>query len=207
MDARWTNGIVSESRIFNNIYTSFGGVDFVGGAVLTLSDSEPCSAARNWTAFTPSPGTSWSHIKLDPSWLDVLKPVAPETVPGSNPQNLSTLEILISESILGSTLDQTVYIRTPQNVANGKQNPFNKTVYLETVIASVIADGLSRHGSAQLFDTSDPFANWTLANYKLSANTDRLLHGGLALQKPVSYKPYWFSFLHSRYEALTTEYM
>ena len=186
IDARWADAFVSESQIFNDFYTSFGGVDFVGGALSTLADSS-CSASRNWSAFTSSPENPWTHIHLDPSWLHVLTPTAPETVSGSNSPNLTTLETLISESILGSVQYQNISPRTPQNLERENDYSLNKTTYLETIIAVLVADGLSRHGSAHLFDTSNSFANWTLTNYDPVVDiNNQLVKGGHALKKPVS---------------------
>ncbi|KAI4265808.1 MAG: hypothetical protein LQ337_008938, partial [Flavoplaca oasis] len=62
----------------------------------------------------------------------------------------------------------------------------NRTTFLESIIASVFADGLSRTGSHKVYaDTSLPPEHWSLWSYNLADKyNSTLLEGGRALKPP-----------------------
>ncbi|MCJ1353161.1 MAG: hypothetical protein MMC33_003146 [Icmadophila ericetorum] len=52
-------------------------------------------------------------------------------------------------------------------------------------LSALFADGLSREGSARVFNTNGPLSSWTIKDYNKTADfTDQLLKGGNPLEKP-----------------------
>ena len=184
IDARWANGSVSQSLVFNDISQEFdGGPDFVGGA-LSMPANNACTDTYGWSTFTPGPTNSWSQIKLDQSWLQVLTPVSPDSAVNSAFPNTTTLEYLLSEILTtNSTGDQ---IASRMQIFNGQGvAPVNRTVFLEMVVSAIITDGLSRQGCASIFQNAASFSNLTLVKYEAASNfDDQIVRGGHALQKP-----------------------
>ncbi|KAL8856081.1 MAG: hypothetical protein Q9178_007276 [Gyalolechia marmorata] len=125
-------------------------------------------------------------ISVEESWLDVLTPVVNATGPTGDVV-VSTIESIIWQAGLERNAPLT-------NVASATMawntNTFpgggTQTTFLESIIASVFADGLSRTGSHKAYaDTSLPPEQWSLWSYNLADNYySTLLEGGRALQPP-----------------------
>ena len=168
IDARWTNGTI---RCQANGHCS-------GPSITTLGPAD------GNTDFRPVNDSSWSHIYLQQSWLDVLTPYKQVETTQQRPWNATTLEKILAGSDLISGLSDR--LRSQTEVWNELiPGGLNRTITLEWVLSALIANGLSREGSARAFDTTAPISSWTVSNYNKTADFgDQLLNGGHPLQRP-----------------------
>ena len=125
-------------------------------------------------------------ISVEESWLDVLTPVVNATGLTGDVV-VSTIESIIWQAGLERNAPLTdVASATMAWNTNIFPGGGTQTTLLESIIASVFADGLSRTGSHKAYaDTGLPREKWSLWSYNLADNYySTLLEGGRALQPP-----------------------
>ncbi|KAI4141973.1 MAG: hypothetical protein L6R39_005127, partial [Caloplaca ligustica] len=126
-------------------------------------------------------------ISVEDSWLNVLTPVLNTSGPTGDVV-VSSIESIIWQAGLEPDAPLTdVTSATMAWNTNTFPGGGNQTTFLESLIASVFADGLSRTGSDKAYaDTSLPPENWSLWSYNSSATdyNSTLLEGGRALKLP-----------------------
>ncbi|KAL8737716.1 MAG: hypothetical protein Q9181_001401 [Wetmoreana brouardii] len=131
------------------------------------------------------PGPSYS-VNVSDSWLKALNPKTPQSGPGYASWKPSTIESIITASGVGDGLSSLT--GATETIAwNGEKfaDGGNRTTMLEILIASQIADGLSRFGSHRAFNTTGPASSWPLWNYERATGFEKkLLQGRRALVKP-----------------------
>ncbi|KAL8840142.1 MAG: hypothetical protein Q9176_003990, partial [Flavoplaca citrina] len=125
-------------------------------------------------------------ISVEDSWLDVLTPVLNVTGPTGDVV-VSTIESIIWQAGLerDAPLTDVASATTAWNTDTFPGGG-TRTNFLESIIASVFADGLSRTGSHKAYtDTSLPPEHWSLWSYNLADKyNSTLLEGGRALKPP-----------------------
>ncbi|KAL8649587.1 MAG: hypothetical protein Q9226_005519 [Calogaya cf. arnoldii] len=125
-------------------------------------------------------------ISVEESWLDVLTPVLNATGPNGDVV-VSTIESIIWQAGLERNAPLTdVASATMAWNTNTFPGGGTQTTFLESIIASVFADGLSRTGSHKAYaDTSLPPEHWSLWSYnRADKYYSTLLEGGRALKPP-----------------------
>lgn len=137
----------------------------------------------SWVQTSSSPTNG--RVALNDTWLNLLTPSALVTIPEDSGWVPSTIESIIDASALGGGLsDQDGLSMTESWVKDG-QSGISRTVLLESVISSVIVDGLSRSGLDRIFNTDGPESEWSLAAFDpVSDFATRILSGQTALQEP-----------------------
>ena len=108
---------------------------------------------------------------MEESWLDVLAPLLNATGPTGDVV-VSTIESIVwqagleQNTPLADILSATIAWNTNTFPGGGTQ-----TNFLESIIASVFADGISRKGSHKAYaDTGLPPEHWSLWSYNLADN-------------------------------------
>ena len=173
VDARWTTGTVASRDPGDNYVPS----SFFGNPTDLMSSDD------HFSEFRPQNDSSWVRIELQPSWLDILTPQIQIDVPGQV-WNATTLESIISSAELTSDLSSGALSQT--EVWNEERpGGLNRTITLEWILSALLADGLSREGSARVFNTDGPLSSWTILDYNKTTDfSDQLLKGGIPLEKP-----------------------
>jgi len=168
IDARWTNGTLGCQ---------------VKGACSETSITNLGHSDGN-TDFRPVDDSSWSRIHLQKSWLDILTTYTQEKIPKQQNWNATTLESLLAGSRL--VVDLLDPVRSQTDVWNEMiPGGLNRTITLEWILAALITDGLSREGSARIFNTTGPLSSWTILDYNKTGDfSNQLLFGGNPLQPP-----------------------
>ena len=179
IDARWANATLSTTGNLAN-------PDSVGDVCeASKSKMGPWADWPRYSEFRPTNDSAWSNIQLLSSWLDILTPyVEVNDIPGKQPWHAKTLERLLYDALTTNGLLQS---RLPQTeIWNSRDlGSLNRTVTLEWVLATVIADGLSREGSARVLNTTGAPGLWTILDYKKSKNfAKHLLNGEKTLDEP-----------------------
>ena len=148
-----------------------------GGTTFQVSEGV-CAANPNHSA-----GTS---LIMDNNWLKRLAPPVPDPENDFNMWKPSTLEDIASAAGIITGLPQSSLEAQLKQWNTENPGSTNRTTFLEYLIGTVIADGLSRSGSSRLYNTDSPDPQgWTLASLQWSPNHRyNLLRGGDAVQKP-----------------------
>ncbi|MCJ1389676.1 hypothetical protein MMC18_002533 [Xylographa bjoerkii] len=177
VDARWADATLSST---GSTGTS------CQASVTDLARGYDISDWPKYSEFRPTNGSSWSPIQLQQSWLDVLTPyVEVNDVSGGQPWRATTLESLLygtvaTNDLFHSSLSQTA-VWNKMDLGS-----LNRTISLEWVLATVVADGLSREGSARVLDTTGELSSWTILDYNKTTDfQSQLLCGGMPLEQPV----------------------
>ncbi|MCJ1324857.1 hypothetical protein MMC10_001519 [Thelotrema lepadinum] len=169
VSAAWHNGTVtSDTSLNNGIWMNHIGPETSG----SQQDS-------------PDASVSNQPVTLDKSWLDLLMPPTFEVSTNSGPWVPNTLEsILLDTGFLNimdeyKTRPQRIFLngtceitRTNASVTNNSMTDTDiwnddscgkgtKYDLLETIIASMVADGLSRYGSERAFNIQPDLRDWT----------------------------------------------
>ena len=171
IDARWVNGIT--------------GTDVSANSYATVTDRTYSPDARcQYSTFRPINSDFWTRISMDTDWLQGLAPSAPMEFQKDPTRNTSTLESILMDMGFAADLDQRQLTQT--EVWNTMiPGGFNRTVSLEWTLANLIADGLSRVGSARVLNTTGPIASWVPLHYDKSNDySEQILAGGNPLIKP-----------------------
>ncbi|KAL6713894.1 hypothetical protein ACLMJK_008388 [Lecanora helva] len=185
IDARWANATLSTKGSMRNPGTASS---LVSVSEASLTDLAP-GQTSDWpmySDFRPVNNASWSPIQLQQSWLDVLTPsIEIDDIPGGQSRQVNTLESLLRgaiaiDGLLHPNLSQTTVWNS---VTSGS---LNRTITLEWTLATVVADGLSREGSARVLNTTGDPMSWTILDYNKTADFSKQLLGGASpLEEPV----------------------
>ncbi|KAL9121068.1 MAG: hypothetical protein Q9187_002373 [Circinaria calcarea] len=137
-----------------------------------------------WAASTNN--TAGKSLILDNEWLKKLAPPVPDSGNDFNMEQPSTLEDIASAAGIITGLPQSSAQAQLEQWNTENPGSTNRTTFLEYLIGTVIADGLSRSGSSRLYNTDSPDPqSWTLASLQWDSNHRySLLRGGNAVQKP-----------------------
>ena len=176
IDARWTNGTIKSGNgeFFSAVFkTAFSG---------SIEDLATYKGHDEYSEFRPTTNDSWRKITFDKSWLDTLTPTL-TTVSGVDAtRNATTLDLIIENTALLTGLSKNGVTQTE---AWNTPADLNRTVSLEWILASLVADGLSRTGSASVLNTTGPMHQWTLNDYNMASDfQDQLFSKGSPLIKP-----------------------
>ena len=177
ISASWFSGEVTSDSLSNEAAWSFTETSKLSARIrndLNASGTEVQSYRR--------------LITIHESWVQTLTPLTPCEDCGSEPKRLTILEQLFSDVGLTTVFDEmraqgqsryngstkTCVLQPPDprdtdvdRWNDGDCNNGNKHMFVELIIASIFANGLSRHGSRHAFDPStmgsrnDPF-QWEL---------------------------------------------
>ena len=186
VDARWTNGTITSQNDIDSL-------QFIGTTTQTTS----WDASSGWSEFRPVANSSWDPITFDTTWLNLLTPRVPSA--SNATASITTLDMILARSPILDNLPRSTNESTQPtevevwNTADPTY-PLNRTVTLEWTLANLVADGLSRSGSARALNTAGSISNWTLLDYNKTASFHtELLSGGnpLAPPSPSSSPPYY----------------
>ncbi|KAL4923594.1 uncharacterized protein BDV17DRAFT_234775 [Aspergillus undulatus] len=129
------------------------------------------------------------RIAFGNKWLDLLTPPAPITTPDTPSWRPSTMESILLNA--GTTAERHTSNRTDPAALNtwlaGDTSSWQKVSLIESIICSVVVDGLSRTGSHRVFNfnTSGPGPGWSIKNYKpLPGFSNLVLNDENAVQPP-----------------------
>ncbi|KAL8917121.1 MAG: hypothetical protein Q9208_008160 [Pyrenodesmia sp. 3 TL-2023] len=188
-------------------WTPLDGVKYPGvttGATISYPGNDSalvvgCSVAAGWLKAKVAHGLplykfvpfdidfgSTRTISVEDSWLNVLTPVLNASGPTGDVV-VSSIESIIWQSGLEPDAPLTdVAGATKAWNTNTFTGGGNQTTFLESLVASVFADGLSRTGSHKAYaDTSLPPEHWSLWSYNRANDyNSTLLAGGRALKPP-----------------------
>ncbi|KAI4216266.1 MAG: hypothetical protein LQ351_001276 [Letrouitia transgressa] len=184
--AAWQKAHIVHGGHFSYAFTSY---DLKGGT------KRPLTVSSSWLeALTPFMSNRDTN-NYSPSILMPIKSYSNDSSDSSLTPNITlpnTMEILIAQAQVGSLdpatateSNQTITMSECWNIETfGVEG--NRTTFLEYLLASVFADGLSRTGSVSAFTHTDlPLGHWSLWNYNPVPNFhDSLLQGGNALERP-----------------------
>ncbi|KAL2846346.1 hypothetical protein BJX68DRAFT_268810 [Aspergillus pseudodeflectus] len=137
-----------------------------------------------------NPGSSEStngRVAFGGDWLSLLTPPAPTTAPDASDWQPSTIEsIFVNAGLAAGTQSGGTTETTPLDDWLAEDTSSWQMVSLvESIICSVVVDGLSRTGSHRVFDTSGPSLDWPIANYTpLHKFNSLVLDSKPALQPP-----------------------
>lgn len=178
VDARWVSGSITTRR----------GV--IGQQKLPSTSRYWQGTVVNQTSFRSEPNKTHQYIKMNQEWLQLLAP--PLTfLNGTDDKSSSqtTLEALIAKSFIlhqSPLLEQVPYMSWTEETVGAS----NRILILETLVASVFADGLSRHGLERVLqqnDTKDSARQWKVINFDKAENYDRrLLDDAEPLRAPIA---------------------
>ena len=171
VDARWADG------------TTVNPLSGPAHAIVldrTTSENAQCQ----YSAFRSASAGHWTRIQLNEGWLGALTPMLPIQTEKETFRNISTLEKLLMDTGLVDGLNESHSTQT--EVWNkGVPGGMNRTVSLEWILANVVADGLSRHGSARTLNTTGLPNSWIPIHYDRTEDfRDQLLSGGSPLMRP-----------------------
>jgi len=141
-----------------------------------------------WTATGADQRSSPTNgrIALGAAWLKLLTPPAPPMPGTTGNWSASTIEVILAAAgvsdtnrTTGSTGQAEAWAQEDQITQGGKKR------LLETIIASVLADGLSRSGSHRVFNDPEDMSDPTISMYRPRHDFDqRILRGRDALALP-----------------------
>lgn len=172
IDARWALGmgcIEPEARANGNIY-----------------QSTPGTTGFESSSFRPPSDGSWTRIGLHLSFLQALTPPMTLIYGNELESNISTLDWILESMGIATGLTEKAQTQT-QTWNDELGGGINRTVSIEWTLAALIADGLSRQGSARMFNTSDPLLGWSPRYYERKPDFENeVLSGKEPLKRPES---------------------
>ncbi|KAL4938066.1 hypothetical protein BDV06DRAFT_226363 [Aspergillus oleicola] len=127
------------------------------------------------------------RVAFGDSWLDLLTPPAPITSSGATSWELSTIEsIFLNAGITTITPSINKTTSSALDTWLTKDTSTYQTISLiESIICSVVVDGLSRAGSHLIFNTTGPAQDWSISNYTPFPNfANLILNNKPAIQTP-----------------------
>ena len=186
VDARWADATLSSTGSTGNRDNpgSLGSV--CQASVANLAPGHDISDWPRYSEFRPTNDSSWSSIQLEQSWLDILTPyVEVNDILREQSWHAKTLESLLYDALATKDLMHPEFSQTA--VWNMMDvGALNRTITLEWVLATVVADGLSREGSARVLNTTGEPILWTILDYNKTADfSKQLLNGGNPLEAPI----------------------
>lgn len=170
-------------------------------------------------------------ITLDESWLRLLTPSSPAGATNSDDWTPNTLESIFAETgfagsvtdlrtrpqqLLDTSSGKCVYRMTNPSVTDTQLwNDFScgqqsRLLYPEWVVATIVADGLSRYGSQRVYNVQPDLRDWTL-DTPATFNSSRLLaHLETSSSLPVGFVAQWLAIDvvgYAYYACTTTDYL
>ncbi|OAP65658.1 hypothetical protein AYL99_01630 [Fonsecaea erecta] len=126
------------------------------------------------------------RVAFNDDWLNLLNPnVADAELSSETTWTPSTMESIISASGLADDLSSHNGTSLAEAWVDDGQLGISRTVLLESIISSVITDGLSRSGSYRIFDTQGSPAEWPFSMFDPLPDFDKRIIDGLdALRAP-----------------------
>jgi hypothetical protein len=126
------------------------------------------------------------RIALSDDWLELLTPPVPTSIAESQSGQASTIESILGDVGLADITEPWNGTTLTEDWLNSDlMNNGGKTRFLEAIICSILADGLSRYGSHRVFNTTGPNSAWPLAMYNPRPDFDkRILKGKMAFESP-----------------------
>ncbi|KIW68939.1 hypothetical protein PV04_04850 [Phialophora macrospora] len=132
----------------------------------------------------PQPATN-GRVAFSDEWLSLLNPNVADTVPSLEAWNPSAMESIIDSSGLADDLSSQDAASLAEAWVEDGQLGISRTVLLESIISSVITDGLSRSGAYRIFDTKGSSSEWPFSMFDPLPDFDkRIIDGRDALQAP-----------------------
>jgi hypothetical protein len=132
------------------------------------------------------------RVAFGDDWLDLLTPPALITTPDTSDWRPSTMESIFVNAGLAAphTPSSSTAEASPLDAWLAEDTASSQMVSLvESIICSVVVDGLSRTGSHLVFDTSGPFPDWPVANYTPFPKFNSLVLDGKPAIQPPSNNP------------------
>lgn len=150
---------------------------------IQFGDRTPSWAAKG--EGEPLPPTN-GRIALGNEWLNLLTPPAPTVDSKIRSWQTSTVESILASAGLEDITSPWNGTTLTEDWLNRDLSPDGgKTRVLETIICSILADGLSRSGSHRVFNTTGPTSEWSLAMYNPRADFKKqILKGRPAFETP-----------------------
>jgi hypothetical protein len=125
---------------------------------------------ENLNGSTPSEANG--RVAVTDSWLNVLTPPTPAEGPGIYPWHPSTIEsILVNSGIADGLSQEDAETETKQWELEDASGG-GRTTLLESIVCSVLEDGLSRTGTHRMYNTVGKNSDWTLATYDKTSDFD-----------------------------------
>ncbi|KAJ9609546.1 hypothetical protein H2200_005873 [Cladophialophora chaetospira] len=126
------------------------------------------------------------RVAFNDDWLSLLTPTLTDMELGPKAWVPSTIEHIITASGLAKDLHSQGGVSSAEAWVEDGQLGISRTILLESIISSVITDGLSRSGVYRVFDMKGPVQEWPLALFDPHPDfNERIVHGHEALQVPV----------------------
>ncbi|CZR56590.1 uncharacterized protein PAC_06479 [Phialocephala subalpina] len=127
------------------------------------------------------------RIGVNDTWLNLLTPPTPPDGPGYYSWQPSTIESIMMNAGLQNTALLNNQTLSPSSESSESSTPDRQSVLLETIICSVFVDGLSRSGSAKVYNNTGSVYDWTLSAYNKKPDFEaRIVKGQDALNPPIS---------------------
>ena len=187
VDARWTNATMSCAENRGNPTTAGSPGTACQSSVTHLAPGYDFNHWPQYSTFRPKNDSSWTSIRLQKSWLNILTPTIDAGRYASDRSGRqTTLDSLLFDAVAINDLSQPDLSQT-EAWNEMKPESLNRTISLEWILASVVADGLSREGSVSVLNTTQEPASWSLLDYNKTKDFSvQLLRGGKPLEKPVA---------------------
>lgn len=142
----------------------------------------------SWTAAGADQVVSPTNgrVALGEAWLNLLTPPAPPMPGITSNWSASTMEVILAAARVGGPDGTTGSTRQAETWAQEDQATNGaKTRLIETIISSVLVDGLSRSGSHRVFNQAGDMSDATLSMYQPRRDFgQRILQGRDALNLP-----------------------
>ncbi|KIW57194.1 hypothetical protein PV05_05784 [Exophiala xenobiotica] len=132
----------------------------------------------------PQPATN-GRVAFSDDWLSLLNPTVADPQPSAETWTPSVMESIIGASGLADDLSSPDEASLAEAWAADGQLGISRTVMLESIISSVITDGLSRSGAYRVFDTDGSSSEGPFSMFDPLPDFDkRIIDGHDALQVP-----------------------
>jgi hypothetical protein len=132
----------------------------------------------------PQPATN-GRVAFSDDWLSLLNPKVADAEPSGDAWTPSAMESIIDSSGLADDLSSQGAASLAEAWVEDGQLGISRTVLLESIISSVITDGLSRSGAYRIFDTKGSSSEWPFSMFDpLPDFNKRIIDGRDALQAP-----------------------
>jgi hypothetical protein len=129
-----------------------------------------------WIKGSSSPTNG--RIALGEAWLKMLTPKVPQIGPGAEVWQPSTIESILAGAEITATNPATKASSAVKEWIESDTGGRGKTAYMESVISSLLVDGLSRTGSHLVFDTNSSSSHWPLSWYAPLPDFEQQILGG-----------------------------
>ncbi|KAJ9500287.1 hypothetical protein H2202_004082 [Exophiala xenobiotica] len=135
-------------------------------------------------ASEPQPATN-GRVAFSDDWLSLLNPTVSDPEPSADTWTPSVMESIIGASGLADDLSSSDETSLAEAWVDDGQLGISRTVLLESIISSVVTDGLGRSGAYRIFDTQGSSSEWPISMFDPLPDFDkRIIDGHDALQVP-----------------------